>query len=114
MEDMNIEIGLLIEKTRASIDKLEQAVTSARTHLEKTRPNEEVLNRINLYPSLIRKQRELISELEMNLRNNSYGDIGIIVDKINSLSCMIKDDAKELFDLLSNNIKRKIDDLQVQ
>lgn len=101
-DDNNIKFT--VDSVRASIDKLEAAVFSAKQAFS-NRPNlsNSVLERFNAWSSLIKTQRERLENIEkVFTETNGTGYILRDINIINSISEMITVDAADLLGEMTN------------
>lgn len=88
---------IVINRLFESFTQLEKAVNQARESLEsQSNPPEEVLERIDNYENVLRRQRELAFELCRFAHNKEWEEVTRHIRLINGLSTMIRDDAKEI------------------
>ncbi len=86
-----------IQKLLSSFDELERAILSARDTFSRTVvPPAGMLERIQVYETILAKQRSLADELCRHVTLGDWQEVSRHVQLINGLSSMIRDDAKEI------------------
>ncbi len=94
----------IIERLFQSFSELEQAIEGAKNTL-KTKENvsKTVLNRLDSYGGILQKQRDLAGVLCEHIANKNWEEVNRHVTLINSLSAMIRDDARAILTSFSAN-----------
>jgi hypothetical protein len=108
----NTSSNSIVERLFGSFSVLEQAIVSARETLY-TKPgvSPAVLARLDSYSELLLKQKKLAGELQQLVDNGAWADVAQKITIINGLLEMIRDDAKEVLNSVSNkNSEDKEDD----
>jgi hypothetical protein len=93
----------IVDKLEQSLDDLETAINSAKVRINKV---PELAPRVASYEEMLAKQRLLTQELRVEVSNPetaSASNITRLVNLINGISAMIKDDALEVL----NELNRK-------
>lgn len=92
----------ILQKLFASFSELEKAISSARNSLSNREsvPNQ-IFERLNTYDSILEQQREMAFDLCRQLDLGRTDHIKSTVAKINGLSQLIRDDARETLSLLN-------------
>lgn len=99
MQDNNI-----ISRLFSSFTELETAINGARATLEeKESVPEEVIERLNSYDGILVKQRKLAQELCVHINDGNWDEVARHVGLINSLSAMIRNDARAILSSLALN-----------
>lgn len=94
----------IINRLFSSFDELEKAIESAKVTLNKrTSIPEDVLQRIGSYDEILRKQRTLAKTLCTSINQGDWSEVSRVVNLINGLSTLIRDDAKAILSSLSLN-----------
>lgn len=103
MED-NPANNSIVERLFGSFKILEQAIISARETLY-TRQGVSpiVLSRLDSYSELLDKQKILAKELQLLIENAQWIEVAQKISIINGLLEMIRNDAKEILDVLNGN-----------
>lgn len=94
----------IVERLFGSFKVLEMAIISARETLytrQGVRP--EVLSRLDSYSELLEKQRILAAELQQLIDNAHWSEVAQKIAVINALLEMIRNDAKEVLDMINGN-----------
>ena len=86
----------IIERLFKSFEELEQALASAKATIEKKGDKPELLERLNSYDEMIKKQRSLAEEAAKFIDEGNLEELNRRVNLINGLSAMIRDDAREI------------------
>jgi hypothetical protein len=102
----------IIQKLFASFTDLELAIKSARQTLaQKESVPANVFIRLNNYEEILEKQKLMAMELVRYLEMGNMEEVSKIVSKINALSQMIRDDAKEVLSSITNTpVQANLDD----
>ncbi len=88
---------LIISRLFESFSELDRAIRTAKTALSrKKNPPKELLDRIDSYEQILNKQRALAGELCRYVTEGNWNEVARHVTLINSLSSMIRDDAREV------------------
>lgn len=87
----------LVEKLMQSFDELERSIEVTRSTLAK-KPGvpQDVLQRVNQYSDIVKKQRSLADELKVCISQQNWDEVTRHVRLINGLSAMIRDDAQAI------------------
>ncbi|HMO01411.1 MAG TPA: hypothetical protein PKD37_04630 [Oligoflexia bacterium] len=94
----------IIYKLNHSLSALESAISKAREVLySKESVPEDLITRLDSYDEALYKQRILANNLSDLLIEEKWAEVGRIIDLINNLSAMIRDDAKEILNTMSNS-----------
>jgi hypothetical protein len=94
----------IVERLFGSFKVLEQAIISARETLYTRKGvSPEVLSRLDSYSELLEKQKKLATELQLLIDNAQWIEVAQKISIINGLLEMIRNDAKEILDLLNGN-----------
>lgn len=88
----------IINVLASSLDELLRSIEIAKVTLVKvSNPEKEhILTRLNTYVEMVHKQRGWLGSLSECLRVNNIQEAAMIIERINRMSEMIKDDAREL------------------
>jgi hypothetical protein len=101
MADTNSES--LVIKLFGAVTELEQSITRARTSLgQMPSISPEVLNRVSSYDGILANQRKFIHELSSVVAEGKTAETARLVNIINQLSVMIKEDVRAILLSLSN------------
>ena len=94
----------IIERLFQSFSELEQAIDSAKATLrEKESVSPTVLERLDSYGGILEKQRGLAATLCEHIANKNWEEVNRHVTLINSLSAMIRDDARAILSSFAAN-----------
>ena len=98
----------IIEKLFSSFEELEEAIESAKVTLSKREViPAEIVERLNSYDDILLKQRNLAHSLCEHISNCNWDEVSRHVTLINSLSAMIRDDARAILSQLALNSDNK-------
>lgn len=87
----------LVDKLLKSFDDLDRCITVTRDVLTtKQGVPEDVVQRVNQYADIVRKQRDLALSLRSHLTTQNWEEVTRHVRLINGLSSMIRDDAQAI------------------
>ncbi len=87
----------LVDKLLKSFDDLDRCITVTRDVLTtKQGVPEDVVQRVNQYADIVRKQRDLALSLRSHLSTQNWEEVTRHVRLINGLSSMIRDDAQAI------------------
>ena len=87
----------ILIKLYKSFHEMENSISSARKTLESyDSPPKQLLDRIELYEDIVRKQRNLAQTLREHTENENWEEVSRHVNLISGLSGMIKDDATDI------------------
>ena len=87
----------LIDKLLESFDELDRCIAVTKKVLEhKPGVPSEVVNRVEQYTDIVRKQRGLAVELKDHISHQNWDEVSRHVKLINGLSTMIRDDAQAI------------------
>ena len=96
--------GNIIDKLFKSFNDLEEAISGARTTLGKKESIPAgVLERLDSYGGILTKQRNLASSLCEHINQGNWEEVSRHVSLINSLSAMIRDDARAILSSFALN-----------
>jgi hypothetical protein len=88
---------VIIQKLFASFTDLEVAIESARTTLlQRGTVPIEIFERLKSYDKILATQRELALELCSHIEVGNMVEVSSLVSRINGLSQLIRDDAREV------------------
>ncbi len=88
---------VIINKLFESFDSLENAILNAKKTLsKKSDVPKDILDRIDNYEEILNKQRLLALSLNNHSKNGNWDEVSRHIKLINSLSTMIRDDAREI------------------
>lgn len=88
---------LIISRLFESFTELDKAIRTAKIALgRKKNPPKDLLDRIESYEQILTKQRALAGELCRYVTEGNWDEVARHVSLINSLSSMIRDDAREV------------------
>ncbi len=91
----------IIQKLFQSFTDLEDAIGSAKVTLAKRGEiPTEIMERLDSYDGILVKQRTLAEELCTHINKGDWDEVSRHVGLINSLSAMIRDDAKAILSLI--------------
>ena len=103
-----------IDKLFTSFSELEIAINNAKkVLLAKTDSTKGLIDRINSYDEILKKQKELGTMLYEKLESREWEAVSRIVSLINGLSYMLRDDSKEILRASSLNENIDIQEKQV-
>lgn len=85
-----------IDKLFSSLDDLDEAITSAKKILVAKNASSNLLERIDSYSEILKKQRALANTLTQKIETNETESITRIVSIISGLSYMLRDDTREV------------------
>ena len=104
----------ILSKLKESILQLEDNIEAAKKVILKKPERVQYVERIESYESMVLKQKKLTLELEQLLsdKNTKQDDVTRVVNLINGLSEMIKDDARLLLRELSRGGSMSEEDLK--
>lgn len=92
----------------SSFLELEKAIESARAAVSKREsPQQEVLDRLTMYEEILGKQRSLALDLGDHAARSNWPEVARHINIINSLSRMIRDDAREIVGSASGKHNQK-------
>ena len=101
----------IIERLFQSFAELEQAIDGAKTTLkQKESVSQTVLDRLDSYGGILKKQRDLAGILCQHIANHNWEEVNRHVTIINSLSAMIRDDARAILTSFSANSDQSDDE----
>lgn len=87
----------LVDKLLKSFDDLDRCITVTRDVLTtKQGVPQDVVQRVNQYADIVRKQRDLAVSLRSHLTTQNWEEVTRHVRLINGLSSMIRDDAQAI------------------
>ena len=90
---MNSNIETLLDKLEQSFNNLDRALDVAKSRLSK-RP--ELIAQIDQYKAIVIKQRDWAAKIPELVKENQLPELNRIVNIINGLSGMIREDATEV------------------
>lgn len=94
----------IIERLFRSFSDLESSILSAKEVLEsKGLATPDVMERIGSYDEILRKQRNLALNLAEHMERGNWDEVNRHVTLINSLSNLIRDDARAILSSMSLN-----------
>lgn len=94
----------IIEKLNQSVDSLEYSIhTAAKSIVSKYGEDHTASKRLQQYSSAINSQRSYIENLNQAVQNNNLDETYRLIQIINGISTLIKDDARALVECLYNN-----------
>ena len=94
----------IIDRLFQSLTELESAINGAKaTLLKNGNPALAVIERLNSYDEILQKQRNLAGELCVHINKQEWDEVNRHVSLINSLSSLIRDDARSILSSLSAN-----------
>ncbi len=94
----------IIDRLFQSFTDLEGAINGAKRSLRmKEHISKDVLDRLDSYDDILKKQRDLAGQLCQHINNKEWDEVNRHVALINSLSAMIRDDARAILSSLSAN-----------
>ena len=67
----------------------------------------ELMQRFDSYEEILHEQRTLAHELFRHLRNRDWNEVKRLVELLNGLSGMIREDAEEILDALTPSAERE-------
>lgn len=81
-----------------SLDELMRSIEVAKATLIKvdTLDPTHLIERLNTYVDMVHKQRSWLGTLSELIRKNNLADAAVMIERINCMSQMIRDDAREL------------------
>lgn len=93
---------ILVRLTHAVFD-LEDAIASAKQTLE-SKPSypEHAMVRLNHYQNIVHQQKLAFPVITKLIRDSRYAELSLEVRRVNALSELIREDAKELLTVLAN------------
>ena len=96
--------GNIIEKLFNSFNDLEEAISGARVTLAKKESIPTgVLERLDSYGGILSKQRTLATALCEHINQGNWEEVSRHVSLINSLSAMVRDDARAILSSFALN-----------
>lgn len=97
VEEVNVMAQQLVEKLLSSFDELERSIEITRESMaQKPGVPADVLSRLEQYSEIVRKQRQVASELTVAIEAGRWDEVSRSVKVINGLSSMIRDDAQQI------------------
>lgn len=99
----------VLRRLHASMNELELATTTAAKVIEtKVNVPIHIVDRVTMeYPIMIKKQKQLVHELELAIIEDNAKEVSRLVKLVNEVSSMIAIDAKQTLDeLIENNNNR--------
>lgn len=94
----------IIERLFQSFTELEQAIAGAKHTLQaKESVSQTVLDRLDSYGGILQRQRNLAGALCEHIANKNWEEVNRHVTLINSLSAMIRDDARAILSSFAAN-----------
>lgn len=97
-----------IQALRTSLVELERTISYAGEALEKVEPQpEHLIERIESYRGIIKKQKEYALDLEGHLEAGRYQEVARHAKLINGLTMMIYEDARGLANSTKEDAKAK-------
>ncbi len=92
-----------IDRLYSSFVELEHAISAAReTLLSKGQTSPMLLERLDSYDEILNKQRQLAETLCEKIESKEWDSVSRIVSLINGLSCMLRNDTREI--LISDSL----------
>jgi len=87
-----------LTKLTHSIKELEDAIDNASQNIQKNpkKSNHPILERLNEYKTIVLKQKIYVNQLSKEVENENHDEIYRLVNIINGISNIIKDDAREV------------------
>lgn len=107
----------MIERLFASFTELESAIQKARSTFEaKDSIPESVVKRLDSYDTILAKQRSLATSLCEAVAQKNWDEVNRNVTLINSLSAMIRDDARAILtsvaSIANDDVLDDVDDVE--
>lgn len=94
----------IVNRLFTSFQELEAAIMSAKNTLaSKAAVPADVLKRLNSYDEILASQRKYASTLDEHIKAGNWTEVPRLVNLINSLSGMIRDDARAILSSLNLN-----------
>lgn len=86
-----------------AVFQLEDAIISAKNTIQsKSHYPPEAIERLDHYMEMVEQQKSAFPSIMKCLTERNFGELSIEIRRVNALSEMIKDDAKELLGVLAN------------
>jgi hypothetical protein len=96
--------NVVLDKLLDSIQDLEQSITSAqRALLTDGNYHQDFFDRLRQYESMLLTQRQLADKLNVSMRKGEWEEVARSVRMINGISTMLRDDAKQVANLLATD-----------
>ena len=90
----------MLKSLYQSLEGLEKSLKRAKKTVMERGGGEELLSRVEQYEEISRKQRAFCSELQTAFDAENWEEVGRLTKLINGLSCMIKEDSKDILSSL--------------
>ncbi len=101
----------IVERLFASFQELEVAIVSAKSTLaSKSSIPADVIKRLDSYDGILASQRQYASTLSEHIKAGNWTEVPRLVNLINSLSGMIRDDARAILTSLNLNSDQSPDE----
>lgn len=93
----------ILNRLAQAVFALEDAILAAKkTILSKSYYPEEAIDRLDHYMNIVEQQKMLFPVITKNIESGKHDELLLQVQKVNGLSQLIRDDAKELLAILAN------------